>query len=112
MDVLWGYLGKLKDYSKQLQFKNLFKVAKLALVLSHSNVGEEQIFSPVRKNKTTFRASMGFNTSSSLFTVKLANSNTVNFKPDQKLQKSAKKETVDCNKEHLSSTSNSKPGQA
>ena len=40
MDVLWEYLGKLKDYSKQWQMKNLFKVAKLLLVFPHSNARE------------------------------------------------------------------------
>ena len=94
-DVLLGYLEKLKDYNKLLRFKNLFKVAKLVLVLPHSNAGEERVFSMVRKNKTRFRASMGFNMLGSLLTVKLANPNAVSFKPDQELKKSAKKSTVE-----------------
>ena len=54
---------------------------------------------------------MDFNTLTYLLTVKLDNPNAVSFKPDQELQKSAKKKTVEHNKEHLSSTSSSKPGQ-
>ena len=95
----------------QLQFKNLLKVEKLVLALPHSNRGKERVFSMVRKNKTTFRASMGFNTLGSLLSVKLDNPNTVSFKPDQELQKSAKKAAIKCNKEHSLSTSSSKSGQ-
>ena len=84
----------------------------MVLALPHSNAGKERVFSMVRKNKTTFRASMGFNTLGSLLSVKLANPNTVSFKPDQELQKSAKKEPIKCNKEHSLSTSSSKSGQA
>ena len=54
---------------------------------------------------------MGFNTLGTLLTVKLANPNAVSFKPDQEPQKSAKKATVEYNKEHSSSTSSSKPVQ-
>ena len=65
-----------------------------------------------RKDKNTYRASMGFNTLGSLLTVKLTKLNAVRFKPEQEIQKSAKKATADYNKEHSSSTYSSKPGQA
>lgn len=55
---------------------------------------------------------MGFNTLGSLLTVKLTKLNAVRFKPEQEIQKSAKKATADYNKEHSSSTYSSKPGQA
>ena len=55
---------------------------------------------------------MGFSTLGSLLKVKLANPNAASFKPDQKLWKSAKKAAVEYNKEHSSSTSSSKLGQA
>ena len=48
----------------------------------------------------------------SLLTVKLTNVNAVSFKPDHELQKSAKKATVEYNKEHSSSTSDIKHGEA
>lgn len=52
MDVIWGYLSTMKAGDGQFQFKKLFKVAKIILVLPHSNAGEERVFSMVRKNKT------------------------------------------------------------
>ena len=54
---------------------------------------------------------MGFHMLGSLLTVKLTNANAVSFKPDHELQKSAKKATVEYNKEHLSSTSDIKHGK-
>ena len=84
----------------------------MVLILTHSHAAEERFFSMIKKKNTTFRASMGFNTLCSLLTVTLANRDAVSFKPDQELQMSAKKATVEYNKEHSSSTSSSKPGQA
>ena len=55
---------------------------------------------------------MGFHMLGSLLTVKLTNPNAVSFKPDHELQKSAKKATVEYNKEHSSSTSDIKHGEA
>ena len=55
---------------------------------------------------------MGFHMLGSLLTVKLTNVNAVSFKPDHELQKSAKKATVEYNKEHSSSTSDIKHGEA
>ena len=55
---------------------------------------------------------MGFHMLGSLVTVKLTNANAVSFKPDHELQKSAKKATVEYNKEHSSSTSDIKHGEA
>ena len=75
----------MKDYIGKHRFDILFKVIKLVLVLPHSNASEERVFSIVRKNKTTFRASMGFNTLGSILTVKLGNLNATKFKPDKAL---------------------------
>ncbi len=73
MDVVWGYLSTMRFADGQLMFKKLFKVAKLVLVLPHSNAGEERVFSMVRKNKTSFRSSLSMEgTLSSILTVKLA----------------------------------------
>ena len=77
----------MKDCIGKHRFDILFKVAKLVLGLSHSNASEERVFSIVRKNKTTSRARMGFNTY--ILTVKLTNPNATKFKPDKALLKSA-----------------------
>ena len=47
----------------------------------------------LKKNKTPFKASMGFNTLESILTVKLANPNSTKFKPDKALLKSAESAT-------------------
>ena len=41
----------------------------------------------VKKNKTLFRANMGFNNLGSILTVKLVNLNATKFKPDEALLK-------------------------
>ena len=66
VDILWGYFGEMK---------------------------ETRVFSIVKKNKTPFRTSMGFNTLGSILTKKLANPNATIFKPDKTLVKSAKSAT-------------------
>ena len=59
VNVLWWHIAQLviPDTAAK-RFKQLPKVAGLVLVLSHSNAGEEQLFSIVRKNKSESRASM------------------------------------------------------
>ena len=81
-------------------------------VLPHANAGEERVYLAESISKIIFRAKMGFHMLGSLLTVKLTNANAVSFKPDHELQKSAKKATVEYNKEHLSSTSDIKHGKA
>ena len=92
-DILWGYISQMKDCIGKHRFDILFKVVKLVLVLPHSNASEERVFSIVRKNKTKFRASMGFSTLGSILTVKLANPIATKFKSDKALLKSAKSAT-------------------
>ena len=57
----------MKDCIGNDQFDLLLKVSKLVLVVAHSNASEERVFSMVKKNKTPFRASMGFNAFRDLF---------------------------------------------
>ena len=71
-------------------------------MLPYSNVLEERAFSMVKKNKTPFKASMGFNTLRSILTVKLANLNA-----DKAILKSAKRATLGYNERHASSSSTS-----
>ena len=103
--ILWGYISQMKDCIGKHRFDILFKVVKLVLVLPHCNVSEERVFGIVRKNKTKFLASMGFNTLGSILTVKLTNPNATKFKPGKALLKSAKSATWEYNKRHSSSTS-------
>ena len=105
VDILWGYTSQMKDCIGKHRFDILFKVVKLVLVLPHSNATEERAFSIVRKNKTTFRDSMGLNTLGSILTIKLANPNATKFKPDKALLKSAKSATWEYSKRHSSSIS-------
>ena len=105
VDILWGYIGEMKDCIGKYQFDLLFKVTKLVLVLPHSNASEKRMFSMVKKNKTPFRASMGFNTLGFILAVKLANPNATKFKPDKALLKSAKSATWEYSKRHASSSS-------
>ena len=92
MDVIWGYLSTMKAADGEFLFKRLFKVAKLILVLPHSNAGKERVFSMVRKNKTPFRSSLSMDgTLSSILTVKLADVDAVQFKPTNELLKKAKR---------------------
>ena len=102
MDVIWGYLAKQKSCFGRYSYKLLSKIAKLVLVLPHSNAGEERVFSMVRKNKTTFRSSMSFETLSSILIVKLSSAAAQSFKPDKELTKAAKSATYEYNKQHKS----------
>ena len=62
MDVLWAYLGSLKDVvTSQPTFSLLANVAKLVLTLPHSNADEERVFSLIRQNKTDFRSALSLN---------------------------------------------------
>ena len=62
------------------RFKKLCRIAKLVLVIPHSNTGEERVFSMVRKNKTPFRPSFSLEkTLPSLLTVKLVTEESCQF---------------------------------
>ena len=104
MDVIWGYLAKQKSCFGRFSYKLLSKITKLVLVLPHSNAGEERVLSMIRKNKTTFRSSMSFETLSSILTVKLSNAEAQNFKPKKELTKATRSATYEYNKQHKSTT--------
>ena len=77
MDVIWAYLMSLKNNGGFLAFELLSKVAKVVLVIPHSNAGEEHVFSLIKQNKMPIHSSLGVNgTMSSMIQVKLANSTT------------------------------------
>ena len=100
MDVFWCYLSSLKGSDGQPSFSRLSKIAKLALVLPHSNAGEERIFSIIRKNKTPFRPNLGIDkTLPSLVTVKFAEE-LVTYMSHQHVIEKAGKVTWQYSKEH------------
>ena len=49
MDVLWWYLSTLKRGDGRLMFKRSSNIAKLVLVIPHSNAEEEHVSSIIRK---------------------------------------------------------------
>lgn len=57
MDYLWQFLSSVKDGDGSLKFPNLAKVAKVVLVIPHSNAQEERVFSMIRKIRA-FRPSL------------------------------------------------------
>ena len=98
-DVIWNYLSKLCDVHQALRYERLGKIAKLILILPHSNAEEERVFSMIRKNKTAFRASLDpKGTLSSILTIKLAHEPTADF--PKAVLKQAKSATWQYNKEH------------
>ena len=102
MDFIWGYLSNMTNANGLPRFGRLAHVAKVVLLIPHSNAGEERVFSMVRKNKTDFRPNLGLDTTlSSLLTVKLATHEPCHkYKPEQSVVKRSKKVTWEYNKEH------------
>ena len=102
----------------KLRFPNLSKVARLILVLPHSNAGEERVFlvlphsnageervfSLIRLYKTPYRSSLGLDgTLSSILTVKLHNPEPCyTFEPSKEMLKNSKKATWQYNQKHPS----------
>ena len=58
MDMIWASLTSMISPDGRPRFPMLGNVAKLVLVLPHSNAEEERLFSMVRKNKTAFRPNL------------------------------------------------------
>ena len=102
MDVIWQYLSTKRGGDGSLTFPRLSKIAKLVLVIPHSNADEERVFSMVRKNKTPFRPNLGLDvTLPSLLTVKLATNEPCHkYNPPDNVVKRAGKVTWEYNKEH------------
>ena len=72
-DVILHYLSTHNAPDGSFFFSRLSQVAKLVLLIPHSNAKEEQIFSMVRKNKTAFCPSLDLKgTLSRMLTIQLA----------------------------------------
>ncbi len=104
MDVVWNYIGTLKAPDGRLRFNRLSKVAKLVLVIPHSNAEEERVFSMVRKSKTAFRPSLDpKGMLSNILTIKLSHTEAAHqFEPNKELLKTAKSATRVYNRTHCS----------
>lgn len=101
--IEWTYYGNIYQHSSLYhRFKKLCRIAKLVLVIPHSNADEERVFSMVRKNKTPFRPSLSLDKSlPSLLTVKLATEEPCHkFEPTSSVIERAGKVTWEYNKEH------------
>ena len=102
MDTIWAYMSGMKNVDSTLRFKLLSQVARLVLVIPHSNAGEERVFSLIRQNKTPGRSSLDANgTLSSMIQIKLANyCPCTKWEPPKDLQKAAKGATKQYNDMH------------
>lgn len=102
MDVIWGYISNVRNIDSSFRFLYLSKLAKLILIIPHSNAGEERVFNLIKQNKTSTRASLHTNgTLSSIIQVKLANNDScVVWEPPKELLKSAKGATKKYNDMH------------
>ena len=102
MDVIWNHLSSMKAPDSTLRFYRLCQIAKLVMVIPHSNAQEERVFSMVQKNKTSFRPSLDpKGTLSSILTVKLAStSDAHSYEPSKEVLRKAKTATWEYNKAH------------
>uniref|UniRef100_H3AIW8 HAT C-terminal dimerisation domain-containing protein n=1 Tax=Latimeria chalumnae TaxID=7897 RepID=H3AIW8_LATCH len=104
IDKIWSQLGRKKQEDGARKFDFLFKIAKRILVLPHSNAEEERIFSTMRKNKTTFRASLSNKTTlPSILTCKTNCFNQTpcyTFVPSKSLLQNAKSAASTYNSDH------------
>ena len=106
MDVVWAHLSGMSSLATgEPRFPLLSTVARLVLVIPHSNADEERVSSLISKNKTYFRHSLALDgTLSSIVQVKLAAPDHCSiFEPLQEVLTKAKKATWEYNKRlHLS----------
>lgn len=102
MDTVWHHIATMRAPDNRPHFARLCRIAKLTLVLPHSNAQEERVFSMVRKNKTAFRPSLDpKGTLSSILTIKLASTEPAHsFEPAKEVLKKAKSATWEYNKAH------------
>ncbi len=102
IDIIWHNLSTLKAPDQSYRFNRLCQVAKLVMVIPHSNAQEERVFSMVRKNKTAFRPRLDpKGTLSSILTVKLASTEkSHHYEPSKEVLKKAKSATWEYNKLH------------
>ncbi len=95
MDTIWAYLSGMKSLDSSLRFKLLSKLARLVLVIPHSNAGEERVFSLIKQNKSPGRSNLDAKgTLSSMIQIKLANRDScTKWEPSKDVLKAAKRAT-------------------
>ena len=78
-DKQWGKIREIKDAMGHPKYPDLSALALKVLLIPHSNVSCERVFSNVRKIRTDFRGSMGKHSLEAICTVKvqLQSCNTV-----------------------------------
>ena len=101
MDIVC-HISMMMAPDSTYRFPRLSRIAKLVLIIPHSNAQEERVFSMVRKNKTAFRPSLDpKGTLSSILTIKLANTEPAHcFEPSKEVLTRAKSATWEYNKAH------------
>ena len=73
IDIVWNRIGIMTYADGMKRFMRLFLIAKLILLLPHSNAVEESLFYMVKRNKNAFRPNLEpQETLGSILTVKLA----------------------------------------
>ena len=105
LDSLWSFIGEMKDYTKStLLFPSLWKFVRLISTIRHSNAKKEQVFSIVRKNKTSFQPRLDPEEALvSIVTVKLAmeSESVETFNIPQEVLAAAKRATYKYKLSHL-----------
>ena len=99
MDMVWGYLRQ--------RFPLLSEIALAILVVPHSNVADEIVFSMIRKNKTEFRSRLDlFKSLNSAMRVKMSLPEQIQpcyrWKLDKELMKKCKSACKEYNRAHSS----------
>ena len=105
MDVLWAHLSDMSSLATgESRFPLLSTVARLVLVIPHSNAGEERVFSLINKNKTSSRPSLALHgTLSLIIQVKMATpDHCPTFEPPKEVPTKAEKATWEYSKRHSS----------
>lgn len=106
MDNIWTYLSLVQNSAdSSCRFPLLSRLARLVLIIPHSNAGEERVFSLIKQNKTPTRSSLNNDgTLASLIQIKLGNQETcIEWEPPKELLKSAKGATKQYNASHRKS---------
>ena len=99
MDMVWGYLRQ--------RLPLLSEIALAILVVPHSNVADEMVFSMIRKNKTEFRSRLDlFKSLNSAMRVKMSLPEQIQpcyrWKLDKELMKKCKSACKEYNRAHSS----------
>ena len=87
MDMIWGCITNVTKFDSSCRFLHLSKVAKLMVIIAHSNAKEERLFNLIKQNKIPTHSSLHINgTMSSITQVNLENKDScVAWEPPEEL---------------------------